>query len=235
MTEEVIEQIDADGGKMPTMVWKPIGDVRGGIVLIHGGYGLEPGVKRLAKRLSLVNYYVAAPDMYHREAGKAEADVIKRIANLTWKGAKADIAVAKKFVEDNIGLTGGPTAVMGFCMGGALAWLAAAELPFRTGIVYYPHEMFAPFGTGGPVPFEHSGKIKIPIMGHFGLEDTNPSPGDVQRLDQALSASNVPHQFCHYEGAGHGFVSANPTFNRKIPANTSIDRTVGWLDMQLRK
>jgi len=233
MAEEKSVELTVGGSPMRTLVYDLATKPKGGVVILHGGYGMEPGVKRMAKRLSLVQYAVVAPDLYHRLEDDADGDVLARIARLKWDDAKADIIAAQDYLTKEMRVPEGRFAIVGFCMGGALAWMAASQIPCKTVVVYYPHEMFSSFGEKGPLPFDTSSDVDVPILGHFGMEDTNPSPADRKKLKAALS-DKYPHQFCTYEGAGHGFVSANPEYHRQVPANTSIDRTVGWLDMHLR-
>ena len=230
------EQVEFKVGasSMASKVYRSSGPQRGGVVMIHGGFGLEPGVLRMARRLALGNYTVIAPDMFHRSAGTANPDVYARIAELTWEDAKADIEAAIAYLRTDRAVPAEKVALLGFCMGGALAWMGAATLPVRTAIAYYPHEIFKPFGKSGPTPIDLTSDIKCPILSHFGDDDTNPSPADRVAMSSRLTEFGVQHQFYHYRQAGHGFVSASLERYRQIPANTSIDRTIGWLDMQLR-
>ncbi|MBV1902794.1 MAG: dienelactone hydrolase family protein [Marinosulfonomonas sp.] len=231
------EQIDltVGGSKMNAKIFPVAKDkVRGGIIMIHGGFGLEPGVLRMAKRMSLVKYSVVAPDMYHR-SDDADQDVYARIANLSWEDAKADIEAARDYLMKECDIPAEKIAVLGFCMGGALAWMSAGALDIGAAVCYYPHEVFEPFGKSGPTPIDLTGDIKVPVMGHFGVEDKNPSPEDMAKMEEALNFAGVPHQFCTYKKAGHGFVSASPDYSRPFAATTSIDRTIGWLDINLKQ
>ena len=229
-------KLNVNGSTMTTTLYQ--GDknrLRGGVILIHGGFGLEPGVLRMAKRLSLVKYAVVATDMYHRPGDADSRNVMENIGKLTWEDAQEDIEAARSYLINECDLVPEKIAVVGFCMGGALAWMSAATLDIGAAVVYYPHEVFQPFGKGGPTPFDMSGDIKVPVLGHFGVEDTNPSPNDMSKMDAALNEARVPHQFCEYKKAGHGFVSASPEYNRPAAATTSIDRTIGWLDINLKQ
>lgn len=234
MAEQNRIQLMVDGLTMTATTFKVAKErQRAGVILIHGGYGLEPGVLRMAKRLSLVNYTVICPDMFHRQGPMTEGgDVYKRIAALTWKGAQADIKAAGRWLVDEAGVAKDMIGLIGFCMGGAIGWMAASTMPIRTVVLYYPHEVFKPFGENGPTPSELT--PKVPVLGQFGSDDTNPSPADMARMGDLLRKAGVEHQFHSYQGAGHGFVSSNPQLHRQVPTNTAIDRTVGWLDVKLR-
>jgi carboxymethylenebutenolidase len=227
----------SSGGDMRAHVSVPSEGVGfgAGVVIVHGGWGIEPGALLLPKRLAYAGYAAIIPDMYHRETGDQSAQKPpERIARLTWAGARSDINAAAAYLREHAGAD--RLAIVGFCMGGALALMGAAELDFRTGVLFYPHDLYGPFGSDGVVPFELLPKLKIPLLGHFGVDDKNPSQADMHKLDDALTAQGTPHQFYSYEGAGHGFAvqaEGRPSY-RAIPANIASDRTIGWFDRQLR-
>ena len=205
-----------------------------GVVIVHGGWGIEPGLLLLPKRLVYAGYAAIIPDMYHRDtAAQAQQKPLERIARLTWDGARSDVEAAMEHLRAQ-GCN--RLAVLGFCMGGALALMCAATLDVRTAVLFYPHEVFGPFGADGVVPFDLVQQLAVPVLGHFGAEDKNPSPDDMRKLDDALTAGGTPHQFYSYDGAGHGFAlqaEGRPSY-RAIPANISFDRTIGWFDRHLR-
>lgn len=206
-----------------------------GVVIIHGGWGIEPGVLLLPKRLAYAGYAAIIPEMFHRETAEQSAQKPpERIGRLTWAGAQRDINAAAAYLREHAGVE--RLAILGYCMGGALALMCAAELDFRTGVLFYPHELYGPFGADGVVPFELLPQLKVPLLGHFGVEDKNPTQADMRKLDDALTAQGTPHQFYSYEGAGHGFAvqaEGRPSY-RAIPSNIAYDRTIGWFDRQLR-
>jgi carboxymethylenebutenolidase len=236
MPDQHWTRLAADGGEMRAHVSLPSEGVGfgAGVVIVHGGWGIENALLLLPKRLCYAGYAAIIPDMYHRETpAQAEEKPQPRIARLTWAGAKRDIETAAEHLRAN-GVN--RMAILGFCMGGALAFMGAASMEFQTGVLFYPHEVFGPFGADGVVPFDLAPQLKIPVLGHFGVEDKNPSQADMQRLDAALTAQGTPHQFYSYEGAGHGFAVAAEGRNsyRPIPSNIAYDRTIGWFDRQLR-
>jgi carboxymethylenebutenolidase len=209
----------------------PSADAHCGVVLLHGGNGLEPVMIRFAKRLALSGYTAVAPDLFHRDPDGS--DMMARIKRLSWAELRTDIEAALDLLRGEYGVTG-RIAVMGYCFGGAVALMAAAELPFTAAVLFYPHEVFGPFGTGGDVPVERVARLNVPVLGHFGALDTNPSQDHMRRLDEALTAQGVVHQFYTYLGANHGFAGSNPNRSVPIAANTAYDRTIGWFDRYIR-
>jgi carboxymethylenebutenolidase len=204
----------------------------GAVVVLHGGYGVDRAIVRLAKRLSLSGYAAIVPDLFAALPKDVPDEPLERIKRLTWEGAKAKIQAAIEYVRTRGAM--GPTAVLGYCMGGALALMAAADVPITTALLFYPHELYQPFGSDGRVPFDAVDRITVPLLAHFGERDDNPSPADAARLEERCSALGIPHQFYSYAGATHGFAGSNPERHDQIAANTAYDRTFGWLDRYLR-
>ena len=59
--------------------------------------------------------------------------------------------------------------------------------------------------------------IACPVIGFFGLDDTNPSPADVDTIDAELTRHGKAHEFHRYAGAGHAFLTS--------PTPSAIGRT----------
>jgi carboxymethylenebutenolidase len=69
---------------------------------------------------------------------------------------------------------------------------------------------------------------------HFGADDTNPSPNDMQKLDTELTRLGKPHEFFAYPDAGHAFLNfVNPQRYREDASLASWPRTLDFLARQL--
>jgi carboxymethylenebutenolidase len=72
------------------------------------------------------------------------------------------------------------------------------------------------------------------VIGFFGLEDTNPSPADVDRIEGELARHGVPHEFHRYAGAGHAFLNfTNAERYRPAPAEDAWQKMLAFLDRHL--
>jgi carboxymethylenebutenolidase len=97
--------------------------------------------------------------------------------------------------------------IVGFCMGGRVAYLMAAVQPaFKAAADYYGGNIMVPWGDG-PVPFERTADISCPLIGFFGEADANPSPADMKKLDAELTRHGKAHEFHSYPGADHAFMN----------------------------
>jgi carboxymethylenebutenolidase len=107
--------------------------------------------------------------------------------------AAQDAAGAERYLRD-----GGATrvGVMGFCMGGALAMMAAMRgVGFDAVSVWYG---FPPAEAGDPA------KIAVPLQGHWATDDGFFTLAGVEAIERGLRDANVEHEFHRYD-AQHGF------------------------------
>jgi carboxymethylenebutenolidase len=105
---------------------------------------------------------------------------------------------------------------------------------WRAAGVFYGGNILQAWGDG-PSPFELTPQIACPLIGFFGLEDTNPSPADVDRIDAELARHGKPHEFHRYPGAGHAFLNfTNAERYRPEPAKDAWQRMLAFLDRHLK-
>ena len=76
--------------------------------------------------------------------------------------------------------------------------------------------------------------IKIPLMGNFGEDDANPSPGDVATIEARVQAAGITHDFKSYPGAGHGFNCNERGSYNEAAAEDAWARTLGWFDQYVK-
>jgi carboxymethylenebutenolidase len=104
----------------------------------------------------------------------------------TWEQAIADVRAAMNAVEH-----AGKVGIVGYCWGGAVAWVAAARVDgLAAAVPYY----------GGAIPGLMDERPKCPVMLHFGESDAS-IPLDKAR---AVAAAH-PEATTHFYPAGHGF------------------------------
>jgi carboxymethylenebutenolidase len=74
------------------------------------------------------------------------------------------------------------------------------------------------------------------MIGFFGLDDTNPSPADVDTIDAELSRHGKTHEFHRYEGAGHAFLNfTNADRYRPSQAKDAWEKMLAFLGRHLKK
>ena len=183
--------------------------------------------------LAKIGCAAISPDNYHH-AGP-EADFSAKKASLRDSHILNDIGSALDYLAADARVDSGRLAVIGHCMGGRTAFMAASLFPILRGaVVYYSGGMFVSRGDEGPNAFERLHKILCPVIGFFGAEDKNPSATDVRRIDEELSLHAIVHEFHSYRGAGHAFCNVDdPEHYNAEAATDSWQRTVTFLKAQI--
>ncbi len=206
-----------------------------GIVVIQHGPGVDRFIEDRVENLAGHGYVAAAPDLYHRQPQDG-ADMLTRMGRLRDHEIVTDVDATIAHLRRLSNPRVGELAVLGFCMGGRVTYLLAGARPaaWRAAGVFYGGNVMKPWGDG-PAPFDTTGKIACPVIGFFGLEDPNPSPADVDRIDAELTRHGKAHEFHRYEGAGHAFLNfTNAERYRAEPAKDAWAKMLGFLDRHLR-
>lgn len=203
------------------------------IVAIQHAPGLDTFMQAMVERLAQAGYAAAAPDLYHRL--DARLDGLAKMKLLRDRDVEADVAATVDWLRQHPAVARERLGITGFCMGGRVAYLAAAANPhFRAAVVFYGGNIMQPWGEDVVAPYARTGEIRCPLMFHFGAEDTNPSPDDMRRYDAELTRHNKSHEFHAYAGAGHAFLNfTNPERYREAAAAVAWPRALDFLARHL--
>jgi carboxymethylenebutenolidase len=118
-----------------------------------------------------------------------------------------DVNATVDFLRGHRSIDAERLGIVGFCMGGRVAYLMAAVNPhFKAAVDYYGGNIMVPWGEG-PAPIDRTAEIHCPLLGLFGEDDANPSPADMRKLDAELTKYGKVHEFHAYPGAGHAFMN----------------------------
>ena len=232
------------GQDMPVYVSHPLpaaGNSFPAIIVIQEAFGVTRHIEKVCDRFAQEGYVAVAPAIYHREdfnpkLGYDQMPQVQRLmGNLDDDELVEDINVTIKYLQEEYGRTRGQKiGIVGYCVGGRITYLAAARCAgLSAASVYYGGRILVPFGEG-PAPIDLTGQISIPVMGHFGEEDANPTPDDVAQIEERLKAAGVTYDFKMYAGAGHGFNCDERDSYHEASANDALDRTLGWFNQYLK-
>jgi carboxymethylenebutenolidase len=219
-----IELKAADGHGLQAWCARPPGAVRGGIVVLQEIFGVNAHIRSVCDRWAAEGWLAIAPALYDRVARGTETGYdAQGIA--TGRAAKEKLGDATALTDvqaavDFAHREAPRVAVMGFCWGGTLAWLAASRLRGVDAAVAYYGTNIA--GYLGETP-------KVPVLLHFGEQDTHIPPQHVQQIVRSFPAIPV-----HLYPAGHGFsCDARPSFDRESAA-LAAERTRAFLAASLK-
>jgi carboxymethylenebutenolidase len=235
------DRMDVDGSPMRLYVGTPsLGRAFPAVIVVHHGPGVDKFIEDRVENLAQQGYLAIAPDLYHRQTSAEDGAVEKvdtatRISRLRDPEVINDVNAAVNYARRLKDTQLGDVGIIGFCMGGRVAYLMAASKPvFKAAAVFYGGNIMKAWGNG-PTPFDLTPYIHCPIAGFFGAEDANPSPADVDRIAAQLDKYRKPREFHHYPEAGHAFLNfTNPATYREGPARDAWDKLIPFLQRTLQ-
>ena len=191
----MIELQAADGHRLAAYRAAPAGKPRGAVVVIQEIFGVNSHIKSVADGYAADGYLAIAPSMFDRlqrgyDTGYSQPEIQAGIAimqKLDWKQAILDVEAAVSEAK-----RAGKVGIVGYCFGGTVSWVAAAQARgLACAVPYY----------GGGMPGFIGETPKVPTMCHFGELDQSPT------LEQSKAIAKAhPEITAHfYAGAGHGF------------------------------
>jgi len=124
-------------------------------------------------------------------------------------------------------------AVTGFCWGGRITWLYAAHNPnVLAGVAWHGQLLGTPSALKPTNPIDLVGKLRAPVLGLYGAEDTGIPVAAVDQMKAALEASGnaaaKQSRFVVYPGAPHAFHADYRPSYRKDAAEDGWKRCVAW-------
>jgi carboxymethylenebutenolidase len=210
-------QFDGTEGELETPDTK---EKTGGVVLVQEYWGLNDHVRDIGKRLAAQGFRVLAPDLYHGKVTKSAEEAGKIMGSLDWPKALGEIVAAATHLRDHES-SNGKVAVMGFCMGGALTFAAATNIPWLAAAVPF-------YGVPGEQLADYT-KEKAPILAHFAKND------QWATVDKAKAIqSKVPSMELHVYDAQHAFFNdTRPEVYSPNDAKTAWERSIAFLKQHL--
>lgn len=221
---EMVNLHAADGHELGAYVATPEGTPKAAVVVVQEAFGVNHHIRSVTDRMAREGYLAVAPALYDRyernfEAGYDEAGMQRGMAivkklNMDW--AAADTLAAVEYSRDEYKTKVG---LVGFCLGGSVAWMAAVSMPVSVAVGYY----------GGYIAKFRDQQPKAPIMLHFGADDAHIPLSDIE----AIRAAHPEVPVYVYEGAGHGFNCDERASYNEAAAKQAWERTLGFLGEHL--
>jgi carboxymethylenebutenolidase len=172
-----------------------------GMVVIQEWWGLDQEIQGVADMLARNGYRALVPDLYRGKIALEANEAQHLMDGLDFGDAAGqDIRGAVRYLTKQSKKVG----ITGFCMGGALTVLAAVNVPEAAlGVIWYGYP---------PLEYVDASKIRMPLLGHWAIQDEVFPISGVDALEEKLRRANVDLEFHRYD-AKHAF--ANEAADRK--------------------
>lgn len=228
MKTEWIDIAAPDGGTFGGYLAAPEGRPGPGVVLIQEIFGVNNAMRDKANHFAAQGYPALVPDLFWRleprlDLGYSEAEFARArefLGRFDVDAGVGDIGAAVAAMRA-LPSCSGKVAVIGFCLGGRMAYLSAARLEVDAAVSYYggrTHEYL-----------DEATNVRSPILFHFGEEDGSIPPDQVAKIRDAF-AGRRDAEFHVYPGAGHAFSNHDRNSYHEPSAELAENRTMSFLE-----
>jgi carboxymethylenebutenolidase len=208
-----------DGFRLSAYRATPQGTPRGGIVIVQEIFGVNHHIKHVSDAYAADGYTVIAPALFDRvepgfETGYAPADIERGRAirgKIAWDTMIMDTRAAVADLKRG----GHKVGVVGYCMGGSVAWLSATRIDGLSAAVGYYGGAVAEFAEEQP---------RCPVMLHFGETDASIPKEHYEKVMRVHPKVPV-----YVYPAGHGFSCDERGSYHEPSARLARERTIEFL------
>jgi carboxymethylenebutenolidase len=223
------ERISTPDGEFDGHLVLPESGSGPGMIVLQEIFGVGDYIKEATDRLAGLGYVAMAPDLYwriepgiairHDEAGLGRA--FETSQQMDHELAVRDSIDALRALRELPEVTGGHAGVLGFCLGGTLAFQVAINADPDVAVCYY--------GAGIPGMLDQADRVSCPVLFHWGGSD----PYIAREKSDAVCAfaATRPDMECHIqEDGGHAFDNHEaPMFHQPEPAARAWEITKDFL------
>jgi carboxymethylenebutenolidase len=190
------------GGSFDAYLATPPAGRGPGLVLFQEIFGVNEHIRALAEQYALDGFVVLAPDVFWRSARRVDLGYegadrqrgIELMGQTKAPEVSADIVASVNALRSRPEVTGKIGAI-GYCMGGRLAFLAAASAGVDVAVAYY--------GGGIHDQLDKAPGIKCPVLFHYAERDDHIPMSAVDKVRAAMKGKEAEVHV--YPGAMHGF------------------------------
>lgn len=194
-------------GSIPAWCSRPGGTPRAAVIVIPEIFGVNAGIVQKCDDWAARGYLALAPDLFWRFAPGSDLDpdvetefkqAIDNMMQYSADDGVKDIEACVKFIRAEMGVA--KVGVVGFCLGGRLAYMAATRTDVDASVGYY--------GVMIDQMLDESHAIARPLVLHVPTADHFVSPEAQAAMHKALD----PHPrvtLYDYEGLDHGFAATS--------------------------
>jgi carboxymethylenebutenolidase len=215
----------SDGHTFDAYVVQPATRDFSAVVVIQEIFGVNRHIRCIVDDYATQGFLAIAPALFDRAKRGVELDYtqsgsaqgMQLISQIGMDNAVLDVSAAITY-----GAQLAPSkkvGVVGFCLGGTLAWLSATRLSAKAAVCYY----------GGRISNYAAEQPRCPVMLHFGARDKHIPSSEIDKIQHVHPGLPI----FLYEDAGHGFNCDQRADYNPTAASLARERTLAFLRSHL--
>jgi carboxymethylenebutenolidase len=180
----------------------------GGVVVLQEAFGVTDHIEDVCDRLAAAGWLAVAPHLFWRTGDPILpyddfSQVAPHAGALKAEDLLADVDAALDYLA-GAGIPADSAGVVGFCMGGTIAFAVATRRPVGAAVTYYGGGVVQR-RFGFPSMLEMAPDLRVPWLGLYGDRDRGIPVEDVERLAAATATLEMPTEVVRYPEVGHAF------------------------------
>jgi len=203
------------------------------VLVLQEIFGVNSYVRSIADRVAAEGYVAVAPDLFHRQGDRWEGryddwgPALDHMHKFDDEVALKDLDPVIAAVRARADVREGRVGVLGFCLGGRLAYSIACTKDVRTSVAFY--------GVGIPgAPLKKTAGLACPLLLFFAEKDQHAPVTDAAIIEKALAEHGKSAEIAICPGVDHGFFNNEREAFDPATAAVAWARTLGFFDRHLR-
>lgn len=169
-----------------------------GVLVIQEWWGLVPHIRDVVDRFAAAGFTALAPDLYHGESSAEPDGAGKLMMALNIEQAGKDMSGAVDLLVERTGHA--KVGVVGYCMGGGLALVVAAQRPDVVAACA-PYYGVIPWPSAQP----DLSSIAATVVGEYAEHDDFANPDATRALEAQLRGLGKEATMHIHAGTHHAF------------------------------
>ena len=202
------------------------------LIVLQEAFGVNDHIRSLVEMFAREGYYAVAPELFHR-TGSPEVpyddfpSAMTSLSTLSYEGLYEDLVATSEFLRE-AGYPCASIGVVGYCMGGSVAFFAATLGIVGAAASYYGGGVATGrFGLESLLDLAPS--LQCPWTGFYGDLDKGIPADQVEALRKATEVTGVATDIVRYENADHGFnCDGRPAVFNEAASKDATSRTLSF-------
>ncbi len=231
-------QVPVAGGVLPAYRAQPEGAGPFPTVLVvQEIFGVHEYIRDVCRRLAQLGYQAIAPELFFRHGDvtrlKSVQEILSTVVAKVPDGqVLADLDACAAWAQAHGG-DSRRVGITGFCWGGRISWLYAAQRPqLKAAVAWYGRLDGLSNELTPSYPLDVAGQIQVPVLGLYGGQDQNIPLADVERMQALLDQGRSGSRIHVYADAPHAFHADYRPSYRAAAAADGWQRLQQWFKAQ---